>query len=124
MIKIEVDEEKDRNFIRRKARELRLKPYYERNVTYKEVEEKIKERALINGSMILLIATLSVCYVLANCLVNKEFIAEDINLIIGVIATYTIGIISGLLMLVSSIREIVNKDYNLNYDLQTIEENK
>lgn len=126
---IDVDEEKNKSLIRRTAENIRLKQFYNRSVSYKEIEERINNSIIELMSLFLLVGTLMICYVLTLCyvsLVNETDTVNinGLNVLIGFIITLTTGIEFGLAINYNIIRKYMKQDYRKMYDLQTISENK
>lgn len=128
-MKIDIDETKNKVLIRRIANEIRLKPFYERTVTYKEIDERIKEHIIEIMCLFLLNGTLMICYVLAltySLLVNgnQEFSKYEINIMLSFILSMIFGIELGLATLYNIIKNFVRKDFREADDLEIINLNK
>lgn len=126
---IDVDEEKNKSLIRRTAENIRLKQFYNRNVSYKEIEERINNSIIELMSLFLLVGTLMICYILTLTyisLINKTDVISinELNTLITFIIILTTGIEFGLAINYDIIRKYMKQDYRKMYDLQTISENK
>lgn len=128
-MKIDIDEEKNKNLIKRTANEIRLKPFYERTVTYKEIDERVKENTIETMCLFLLVGTLLACYSLAlvyvSLLNGKTTINKDeLNIVMLLLIIMIFGIELGLATFYNIIKNFVKRDFNRYEDLKTIEDNK
>lgn len=128
-MKIDVDEKKNKNLIRKMADEIRLKPFYERTVTYKEIDERIKENTIETMCLFLLVGTLSACYLL--CLVYISLVndsttvnKDELNNLLAILISIFFGLELGLLTFYNIIKVSVRKDFREDDDLEIINLNK
>jgi len=128
-MKIEIDETKNKNLIRKMADEIRLKPFYERTVTYKEIDERIKENVIEIMCLFIIIGSLLACYLLglAYVLLLDGIITinkDELNIILLLLIIMLFGIELGLATFYNIIKTFVRKDFREADDLEIINLNK
>lgn len=128
-MKVEIDETKNKVLIRRIANDIRLKPYFERNVTYKEIDERIKENVIETMCFFILIGSLLACYLLVlvyvSLLVGRTTINKDeLNIMLLLLIIMLFGIELGLATFYNVIKTFVRKDFREADDLEIINLNK
>ena len=121
MVKIELDEKKNRRLIRFKANEIRLKPYFERMISYREVDKRIKDTMLKNIFLFLVCSIIALIYLFAIGLINDECTNEELSGGFLIVISFTIGLEFASIVTYSMIKEFMISDYKREKDLEIIE---